>query len=89
MIRTPTAAEEKASTAKLVVRQVRSGIGYNERQKATLKAMGLGRVGKRSRLPDNAQVRGMIAAVVHLVVIENAGPGDGSAARSRRGSRRA
>ena len=49
------------------IRQVRSGIGYDKTQKATLKALGLGRVGRIRVLPDNRQVRGMIAKIPHLV----------------------
>lgn len=54
----------------LCVRQVRSGIGFDKTQKATLKALGLGRIGKRRQLPDNPQIRGMIRKVPHLVVID-------------------
>lgn len=54
----------------LTVRQVRSGIGYNQRQKATLKALGLGRLGRTRELPDNPQVRGMIGRIPHLVRVE-------------------
>ena len=54
----------------LTVRQVRSGIGYNQRQKATLKALGLGRLGRTRELPDNPQVRGMIGRIPHLVQVE-------------------
>jgi large subunit ribosomal protein L30 len=54
----------------LRVRQVRSGIGYNAQQRATLRALGLDRVGKTRELPDHPQVRGMIASVSHLVRIE-------------------
>jgi large subunit ribosomal protein L30 len=54
----------------LRVRQVRSGIGFDETQKATLRALGLGRIGKEHRHPDNPQVRGMISKVSHLVVVE-------------------
>ena len=61
-----------AKTTLLTVRQVRSGIGYNQKQKDTLRAMGLGRVGRARQLPDNPQVRGMIAAVSHLVDVEQA-----------------
>jgi large subunit ribosomal protein L30 len=49
------------------IRQVKSGIGYDKTQKATLKALGLGRVGRTRVLPDNPQVRGMIAKIPHLV----------------------
>jgi large subunit ribosomal protein L30 len=51
----------------LRVRQVRSGIGFDKRQKATLKALGLGRLGRTRVLPDNPQVRGMLAKIPHLV----------------------
>jgi large subunit ribosomal protein L30 len=55
------------------IRQVKSGIGYDKRQKATLKALGLGRVGRTRVQPDNPQVRGMIAKIPHLVhVIDEA-----------------
>lgn len=52
------------------VRQVRSGIGYGKDQKATLRALGLGRVGRVRVHPDNPQIRGMVAKIPHLVVIE-------------------
>ena len=54
----------------LSVRQVRSGIGFNRDQKATLKALGLGKIGRVRTLPDNAAVRGMVEHVRHLVVAE-------------------
>ena len=57
-------------TAVLRVRQVRSGIGFNRSQKATLVAMGLGRIGKTRTMPDNPQTRGMIARVSHLVAVD-------------------
>ena len=53
----------------LRVKQVRSGIGFDKTQKGTLKALGLGRIGRERRHPDNPQVRGMIAKVSHLVVV--------------------
>jgi len=59
--------------ATLTVRQVRSGIGYEKSQKATLKALGLGRIGRRRELPDNPQVRGMIRKITHLVRVEEEG----------------
>lgn len=64
-------ANLRADGTVLEVRQVRSGIGYGRDQKATLRALGLGRVGKRRTLPDNPQVRGMVAKIPHLVVIES------------------
>jgi large subunit ribosomal protein L30 len=60
----------KKATGGLRVKQVRSGIGYEKRQNLTLRALGLGKIGRERRLPDNPQVRGMISKVSHLVVVE-------------------
>ncbi len=51
----------------LTIRLVRSPIGCPKRQKETLRAMGLTRVGKTVRLPANKSVMGMVKAVQHLV----------------------
>lgn len=55
---------------KLKVTQVKSVIKRSEKQKRTIKAMGLGRPNYISILPDNAQTRGMIEVVKHLVKVE-------------------
>ena len=61
----------KADAAKTVrVRQIKSGIGFSKRQKATLKALGLSSIGREITHPDNPQVRGMIQKVIHLVAVE-------------------
>ena len=58
------------STGKTVrVKQIRSSIGFERSQGATLRAMGLTRIGRVRELPDNAAVRGMIAKVAHLVEV--------------------
>jgi large subunit ribosomal protein L30 len=64
-----------AGDKKMTVRQTRSGIGYAKNQKATLKALGLGKVGRTRTLPDNQQVRGMVNAIPHLVKVDSDGPG--------------
>ena len=51
------------------LRQVRSGIGFNADQKRTLKALGLGKIGRVRTLPDNPQVRGMVNKIRHLVEV--------------------
>ena len=61
----------KAKGGTLHVRQIKSGIGYEESQKATLKALGLGKVGRTRELPDNPAVRGMLAKIPHLVAVDN------------------
>ena len=54
----------------LKVTQVRSGIGTKPKHRGTLRALGLGRIGKSNTLPDRPEVRGMIAKVPHLVQVE-------------------
>ena len=59
-----------AKAAKTVrIRQVRSGIGFEKSQKATLRALGLERIGRVVERPDNPAIRGMIATIPHLVVV--------------------
>ena len=54
----------------LKVTQVGSTIARPGDQLQTLKAMGLGRIGKTVELVDNPSVRGMIFKVKHLVEVE-------------------
>jgi large subunit ribosomal protein L30 len=54
----------------ITVTQVRSGIGAKPKTKGTLRALGLGGIGKSNTLPDRPDVRGMIARVPHLVRVE-------------------
>lgn len=58
-----------AKTVKVV--QTGSSIRRPKDQLATLKGLGLGRVGKRRELEDTPAVRGMIAKVSHLVRVED------------------
>ena len=55
---------------KLRVTLVRSPIGYNKRQKATVKALGLGRLNSTVTHDDTPPIRGMIHKVIHLVKVE-------------------
>ncbi len=56
--------------AALKVTQVRSIIGTKPAHRGTLRALGLGRIGKSNTLPDRPEIRGMIARVPHLITIE-------------------
>jgi large subunit ribosomal protein L30 len=56
--------------AELKVTQVRSMIGIKPKQRGTLRALGLGRIGRSNTLPDRPEIRGMIAKVPHLVEVE-------------------
>ncbi len=49
------------------VRYVKSSIGYNQRQKDTVKALGLRRLGDERIHPANEAILGMCRAVRHLV----------------------
>ena len=56
----------------LTVTQVKSGIGAKPKTRGTLRALGLGRIGKTNTLPDRPEIRGMIARIPHLIeVTEN------------------
>ncbi len=57
-------------TAQLKVTQVRSGIGTKPKHRGTLRALGLGRIGRSNVLPDRPEIRGMIARVPHLIDVE-------------------
>ena len=68
-----TPAKAKKAGGSVRIRQVKSGIGFNRSQKATLKALGLGKIGRERTYPDNPQVRGMAASISHLVVLTREG----------------
>jgi large subunit ribosomal protein L30 len=54
----------------LKISQTRSANGTNPNQKATLKALKLGRIGKSVELKDSAQLQGQLRVVSHLVEVE-------------------
>ncbi len=56
--------------ASLKVTQVRSAIGTKPKQRGTLRALGLGRIGKSRVLPDTKDIRGQINKVPHLIDVE-------------------
>jgi large subunit ribosomal protein L30 len=55
----------------LKVTQTRSAIGTKPKHRGTLRALGLGRIGKTNVLPDRPEIRGMIARVPHLVEVKD------------------
>ena len=57
---------------KLKVTLIRSGINRPERQKLTIKGLGLTRMHKAVILNDTPAIRGMIRKVSHLVTVEAA-----------------
>ena len=58
--------------AKLSITLVKSGIGYKEDQKRTLKALGFHRLQQTVVHEDSLAIRGMINKVRHLVKVEEA-----------------
>ncbi len=58
------------TTAKLRITWVRSTIGHPQRQRDTIKALGLHRLHDVVEHPDNPSVRGMVTKVRHLVKVE-------------------
>ncbi len=56
--------------AKLCVTWIKSGIGYAEDQKRTIKALGLHRLNQSVTHDDSVSIRGMINKVRHLVKVE-------------------
>jgi large subunit ribosomal protein L30 len=57
-----------ASTLK--IRQVRSPNKSSQKQRDTLRSLGLGRIGKSTERPDAPQLRGQLKAVGHLLEVE-------------------
>lgn len=53
----------------LRIRYVRSAIGFERTQKATVRGLGLTRLNQVVERPDTPQIRGMIRKVSHLVAI--------------------
>ena len=65
-------AHGEATNKTLRVTLTGSAIGGTERQRATLRCLGLGRRGSRALVADTAQARGRIRTVAHLVHVEEA-----------------
>ena len=58
--------------AKLRITQVRSQIGQSERHRGTLRALGLGRIGRSAEHAEGPELAGMLRKVRHLVRVEDA-----------------
>ena len=54
----------------LKITQVRSQIGQSQRHRGTLRALGLGKIGRTSEQKDTPEVAGMLRKVRHLVRVE-------------------
>jgi large subunit ribosomal protein L30 len=58
--------------ARVRVTQVRSRIGQSERHRGTLRALGLGRIGRSAEHEESPVLAGMLRKVRHLVKVEDA-----------------
>jgi large subunit ribosomal protein L30 len=54
----------------IAIKQIRSANGANPSQKATLVALGLGRIGRSVERKDSPQLQGQIRVVSHLVEVD-------------------
>jgi len=68
----PKASGDHKAGKTISVRWVKSQIGFDQRQRATLRGLGFRRLNQRVELQDTPAIRGMITKVRHLVVVEEA-----------------
>jgi large subunit ribosomal protein L30 len=65
---------KKRAAVKLRIKYVKSGIGYSARQKGTLRALGLKRLGDIVEFDDSPVLRGMMDKIGHLIEVEEISP---------------
>ena len=58
--------------ARVKVTQVRSQIGQTQRHRGTLRALGLGKIGRTAEHEESPILAGMLRTVRHLVRVEDA-----------------
>ena len=56
---------------KLKLTQVRSQIGQSQRHRGTLRALGLGKIGRSAEHAESPQLAGMLRKVRHLVRVDS------------------
>jgi large subunit ribosomal protein L30 len=61
---------KKKTEKRLRITWVKSSIGYSRRQRATIRALGLKRLGQTVEQKDTQGLRGMVDKVSHLVEVE-------------------
>jgi large subunit ribosomal protein L30 len=57
--------------AKVRITQIRSQIGETQKHRGTLRALGLGRIGKTAEHDETPVLAGMLRKVRHLVKVDN------------------
>ena len=56
---------------KITVQKTKSGLKLNDRQKSTLRGLGLGKINSKSQLVATQPIIGMIKKVAHIVKVIN------------------
>ncbi len=56
--------------AKLLIKYVKSAIGYPKDQKATIRSLGFRKLQQTVEHEDHPAIRGMVQKVIHLVQVE-------------------
>jgi len=56
--------------ARVKITQIKSQIGQNERHRGTLRALGLGKIGRTAEHDESPVLAGMLRKVNHLVKVE-------------------
>jgi large subunit ribosomal protein L30 len=64
-----TQKQAKTKTKSLKVTQLRSGIGFDQKQTLALRGLGLRRIRHTVEVPDTPGTRGLILKVRHLVTV--------------------
>ena len=57
--------------AKVRITQMKSQIGQSERHRGTLRALGLGKIGRSAEHDESPVLAGMLRKVAHLVKVEH------------------
>jgi large subunit ribosomal protein L30 len=57
------------SAQRIKIKQVRSAIGFDRKQRATLRGLGFRRLNHVVEVEDTPSVRGMIGKISHLVIV--------------------
>ena len=63
------AKAQKATAKRIKITQVRSGIGFDQKQTLALRGLGLRRIRHTVEVPDTPGTRGLILKVRHLVTV--------------------
>lgn len=61
---------KKTKEKNIRITLVKSPIGYSQRQKGTVRALGLHKINQTVEQADNSVIRGMVAKISHLVRVE-------------------